>query len=304
MNVNINDIKPLNTAMAKNRLDTICREILENNGNRKKKAFDLPVSRKNNAQWIPSSVYSKVDITIHYIDGDIPKRIRVELNCLYYGHGYYTQGDYYIYDNVAFKKEAIPAIDTKSLREVKAQDNYLNFGSHEYFKYRAKDGKEYPLQVGSMIGNGIGEIYTEYLRGNDSAYYDKQCQDYLKFWNGVMVDTGPDIPGLFFNRNEAKAFLEEASIEHGFFTVKMSDSVKTFYYSSNTTSRMIETQKSYDIRYASLTNSSYNLLTDFEPGSIFKIGDKEYVLKEDFTLDIEYGADIFALISPGRESLC
>ncbi|MDE6566153.1 MAG: hypothetical protein K2K70_00295 [Lachnospiraceae bacterium] len=303
MNVNMHGIKSLDTTMVKNRLDTICREILENNGNRKKMAFDLPVSRKNNDQGIPSGVYSKMDITIHYMDGYIPKRIRDELNCLNYGHGYYTQGDYYIYDNVAFKKEAIPAVEIKSLQEVKAQDNYLNFGSHEYFKYRAKDGKEYPLQVGSMIGNGIGEIYTEYLRGNDSAYYDKQCQDYLKFWNGVMVNTGPDIPGLFFNRSEAKAFMEEAGIEHGFFTVKMSDSVKTFYYSSNTTSRMIETQKSYDIRYASLTNSSYNLLTDFEPGSIFKIGDKEYVLKEDFTLDVEYGADIFALILPERESL-
>lgn len=51
-----------------------------------------------------------------------------------------------------------------------------------------------------------------------------------------------------------------------------------------------------------MTNSSYNLLTDFESGSIFKIGNEEYVLKEDFTLDIEYGADIFALISPEREA--
>ena len=303
MNVNMHGIKSLDTTMVNNRLDTACRNKLENNENRKRKAFDILTGRKNNDQWIPSSVYSKIDITIHYIDGYVPKRIRDELNCLYYGHGYYTQGDYYIYDNVAFKKEAIPAVDIKSLQEVKAQDNYLNFGSHEYFKYRAKDGKEYPLQVGSMIGNGIGKIYTEYMRGNDSAY-EKQCQDYLKFWNGVMVDTGPDIPGLFFNRSEAKAFMEEAGINPGFFTVKMSDDVKTFYYSLNTTSRMVETQKSYDIRYKSLTNSSSKLLTDFEPGSIFKIGNKEYVLSEDFTLDIEYGEDIFALILPERESLC
>lgn len=303
MNVNMHGIKSLNTTLENNKLDTICRKILENNVNRKNVAFNILTSKKHNDQWIPSGVYSKMDITLHYINGYIPKRILNELNCLYNGHGYYTQGDYYIYDNVAFKKEAIPAIDIRSLQEVKAQDNYLNFGSHEYFKYRAKDGKEYPLQVGSMLGNGIGAIHTEYMRGNDSAY-EKQCQDYLKFWNGVMVDTGPDVPGLFFNRNEAKAFMEEAGITPGFFTVKMSDDVKTFYYSMNTTSRMIETQKSYDIRYESLTNSSSKLLTDFEPGSIFKIGNKEYILSEDFTLDIEYGADVFALIVPERKILC
>ena len=42
------------------------------------------------------------------------------------------------------------------------------------------------------------------------------------------------------------------------------------------------------------------LLDEYEAGDIFKIGDKEYILSENHTLDIPYGEDIYNLEYPSN----
>ena len=60
---------------------------------------------------------------------------------------------------------------------------------------------------------------------------------------------------------------------------------------------MIESKKDYDHDFEVLTQKGH-LLTNYEPGSIFKISEKEYVLSENHTLDIPYGEDIYAMEYP------
>ena len=54
------------------------------------------------------------------------------------------------------------------------------------------------------------------------------------------------------------------------------------------------------IIFSYLLNMRQNdiVFRDYEPGSVFKIGGKEYVLNEDRKLDIPYGADIYDIEYP------
>ena len=54
----------------------------------------------------------------------------------------------------------------------------------------------------------------------------------------------------------------------------------------------IQSKERYDARYKNLTSGGI-LLDEYEAGDIFKIGDKEYILSENHTLDIPYGEDIY-----------
>ena len=55
----------------------------------------------------------------------------------------------------------------------------------------------------------------------------------------------------------------------------------------------------YNARYKNLTSGGI-LLDEYEAGDIFKIGDKEYILSENHTLDIPYGEDIYNLEYPSN----
>lgn len=60
---------------------------------------------------------------------------------------------------------------------------------------------------------------------------------------------------------------------------------------------LIYSKERYDEHYESLTENG-RLLCRYEPGRVFKIMGKEYVLSENHTLDIPYGEDIYALEDP------
>lgn len=93
--------------------------------------------------------------------------------------------------------------------------------------------------------------------------------------------------------------MSEAGVSYGFFTVKMGDREATQFYSATETTSPIQSKERYDIRYQHLTSGGV-LLDEYEPGSVFKIGDKEYVLSENHTLDIPYGEDIYNLQYPSN----
>lgn len=210
------------------------------------------------------------------------------------GAWYGVKGKVYTLDGMKFSKESIPPMDGSKLNEVKAKDNIISFGKYDYFKYVSKAGREYYMHTGGSGGTGFGVVYTETMRG---SVYDEQAWRYISFWNGMMCATGPDVPGKEYSRSEAASFLEEANVQPGFFTVNMKGSSKTFYYTKAKYSRMVESKEDYDNQYDNLTRQTH-FLSAYEPGSIFKIGEREYVLSENHILDIPYGEDIYAMEWP------
>lgn len=237
--------------------------------------------------------YQKSTLKVDIIHGFIPDRLVDKINrgASWFG----VKENVYVLDGVHFSKESIPPLNRDLLEEVKAENNVISFGEHDYFKYVAKDGKEYGMCTGISGGTGFGAVETEILRG---SVYDEQAWRYISFWNGMMSVTGLNVPGDEYSREEAAAYLDEAGIKPGFFTINMKDGEsKTFYYTNAKYSRMIESKKDYDHDYEVLTQKGH-LLTSYEPGSIFKISEKEYVLSENHTLDIPYGEDIYAMEYP------
>ncbi len=226
----------------------------------------------------------EIDIVKGYIPWDIVDKINN-------GAWYSKKDNVYMLDGLYFKKESIPPISQRNLQEVKAEDNVISFGEHNYFKYVSKDGKEHYMHTGKT---GFGIVFTEDLRG---TLYNHQAARYIRFWNATMTVTGPDLPGRDFEYDEVEGYLKEAGIKPGFFTVNMKESSRTLYYSQNRKTRMVIRKEDYDEQYANLTVKNH-LLRDYKPGSIFKINGKEYALSENHTLDIPYGEDIYNMEHP------
>ncbi|HML37741.1 MAG TPA: hypothetical protein PKA19_10025 [Bacillota bacterium] len=192
-----------------------------------------------------------------------------------------------------FTVDRIPKIDGTNLKEVKAGDNVIDFGSNNYFKYISADGKEHLLYASPE--GFVGSITSEDLRVG-GAPYDETLQRYAYFWN-YMMSKDPVYVRLQFSDQEVASYLDQAGIKTGFFTVKMGDREATQFYSGSEISGGVHSKQRYDEYYDALTSNS-SLLSGCNPGDVFKINDKEYTLSENHTLNIPYGEDIFSIEYP------
>lgn len=195
------------------------------------------------------------------------------------------EGNVYKCNGVTFLASQIPPIRGGLLNEVKAQNNTINFGKNQYFKYVSKDGSEHYLYASDK---GIGSIFTEHLRG---VPQDETLERYAEFWRRMMADD----PVLYqtYNKSQVDEYMEEAGIEHGFFTVKMGDREATQFYTASKYTSTVEAKWRYDAEYENLTSGGQGTMRSYEPGTVWKFGGHEYVMNESHTFDIPYGEDIF-----------
>lgn len=217
--------------------------------------------------------------------GCIPNHILEYLNGTYCVVA--SDGTMFECEGVRFSVNQIPKIDANSLEEIKAKDNTIDFNK-KYFKYTSKNGKEYPLN-----NNGsVGPIYSELMRGET---FEPEAAQYSSFWN-YMMSKDPVYILESYSQEQIREYLNEAGIEHGFFTVKMNSREATQFYSTENYSTVVYSKERYDEQYKALVSGT--LLKDYKPGSVFKLGGKEYVLNESHHLDIPYGIDIFDVEFP------
>lgn len=201
-------------------------------------------------------------------------------------------GDTYYCDGVSFKSSQIPKVDLSKLSERKSINNILDFGKNSYFKYTASNGKQYGLFT---MNGAIGTIFTDVLRGEP---YSKERERYAGFWNFLM-QRDPVYLGLQYSNDEARGYLDEAGIKNGFFTLKMGDKDFTHFYTNSRNTGPVKAKYKYDNLYNEITSAG-NILKNYEQGSVFKIGEKEYILNENHTLDIPYGEDIYDMQFPSN----
>lgn len=77
----------------------------------------------------------------------------------------------------------------------------------------------------------------------------------------------------------------------------MGDHKQEYYYSHGNAGVAVR-KFEYDATYDMLAKRGTALFNEYEVGSIFKIGGKEYALNEQRKLDIPYGEDIFDIEFP------
>lgn len=201
-------------------------------------------------------------------------------------------GDTYEVAGVQFTADQIPKIDTSKLSEIKACNNTIDFGQNKYFKYVSSDGTSHVLFAENK---SVGVPYSEHMRG---AEYDAIAQRYSHFWRYMMSDD-PVYVGLTYSDDDIDEFMNQAGIEHGFFTVKMGNQEATQYYTKSENTSAVQSKKRYDSRYEHITSTGYQLM-NYEPGSVFKLNGKEYILSEKHTLNIPYGEDLWCLEYPSN----
>lgn len=207
-----------------------------------------------------------------------------------YDHIIKQEGDVFECGGYKFLKSQIPPVRGRNLKEIKAQNNVMDFGKNQYFKYVSLDGKEHYLYTGDKV---MGTAETEYLRGTPP---DKTQERYAEFWRRMMAD----VPVMYkdYSKAQAESYLKEAGIEHGFFTVKMGDREATQYYSGGKYAPAVCSKERYDTNYEVLTSRGGGSLLAYEPGCVWKFGGHEYVMNESHTFDIPYGEDIFDVEAP------
>ena len=206
--------------------------------------------------------------------------------------GVIKTGDVYEYDGNYFTADQIPKIDVSSLSEVKACNNTIDFGKRNYFKYVSSDGREHALFT---TDKSVKTLFSEYIRGAEN---DTAAQDYAEFWR-YMMSRDPVYYSLDWSQDEVRKFMSDAGIKTGFFTVKMGEREATQYYSASETAGVIHSKERYDSKYEDITSVGYQLMK-YEPGSVFKLNGREYILSENHTLDIPYGEDLWCLEYPSN----
>ncbi len=261
-------------------------------GSKNYNPFPFSNAKIGKSSWQGRDAYVKsADVTVTYeiyTAGNQKKRNYISQELMDYINNsskMLKEGDVYNCNGVKFLASQIPPVRGELLHEIKAEENVMDFGSNQYFKYISSDGKEHYLYSRDTM---ISNVLTERLRGES---YDKVANRYGEFWRRMASSHDTVFIGETFSDEEINQYMKEAGIEHGFFTVKMGSYENTRYYSSTKTTNVIQSKERYDIKYKSMISGTHFL--SYEPGTVFKYGGKEYVLSESHTLDIPYGEDIY-----------
>lgn len=220
--------------------------------------------------------------------------------------GSYTQiGDSFtLNDGTSFKISDIPRLNVDLLNEAHAKGNIMDFGSGQYFKYTNSSGKS--VAIFSMPEGGLYQPLSEHLL--DDSPYDLETERYLHFWNGLreghalMLPPGNShLPSFGYSNEDIRNYLNDAGISKGFFSVKAGFTQSNFFYSDSKNSPLY-TKEEYDLRYHTMTSSDFSyhksVFNCLEPGTEITISGEKYTLKDNFTLDIPYGTDIYDIQIP------
>lgn len=197
--------------------------------------------------------------------------------------------DVLIINGKIYNKNNIPVIDPDRCSEIKARDGVVSFDAGNYYRYTDKTGYTHIFSC------------TEYYLGQPQSELSAQRQNEStnkigKFWrmlaqNGTYID-------LYFSKEDQIKYLKDAGITEGFFKVKIGKREQEYYLSYGR-GGPIASKKKYDAYYQHLTSPGIKLLNyHFSPGDTVRIGEKEYIMKDDCSLDIPYGEDIWGIKYP------
>ncbi|MBR4573981.1 MAG: hypothetical protein IKO16_03640 [Lachnospiraceae bacterium] len=198
--------------------------------------------------------------------------------------------DVLIINGKIYNKNNIPRIDPTMCNEIRAKDGVVSFDAGNYYRYTDKTGYTH---VFTCTEDYLGQPQTEL-----SAHRQNENTHIIgKFWrmlaqNGTYID-------LYFSREDQIKYLNDADITNGFFKVQIGSCKQEYYLSNGRKGGPIVAKKNYDAYYQHLMSPGIKLINYyFSPGDTVRIGEKEYIMKDDYSLDIPYGEDIWGIEYP------
>ena len=196
-----------------------------------------------------------------------------------------------IVGNTEYLKKDLPKVDYGRCSEIKAVNNKVVFDNKLYYGYQDKSGNKH---VFACLNNRLEQPYSDLISGRQNNDSFQIC----KFWN--MLSKDGTYLGLYYSNEKQKQMLNDAGITQGFFSVQIGDNKQDYYYSNGNAGVAVR-RFEYDATYDMFVKRGTALFNEYEVGSIFKIGGKEYILNEQRKLDIPYGEDIFDIELPKKE---
>ena len=198
--------------------------------------------------------------------------------------------DSFTFGGVEYLKSKIPSVSADRCSEIKAENNTVVFQTGKYYKFTDEYGKTHVL---SCSYDRLKQPYSDTSRGivDDTSY------NVGKFWSMLAKD-GTYI-GSYYSLDMERKLLNDAGITEGFFSVRVGDHKQEYFYSNGNAGTAVPKWR-YDNTYKMFMTYNEAAFKDYEPGSVFKIGGKEYVLSADKKLDIPYGADIYDIEYPPK----
>ncbi len=187
-----------------------------------------------------------------------------------------------------YLKNNLPKVPMGRCNKIKAVNNSIILNNNAYYEYTDNNGKQH---IFSCKDNNLGQPYSDQIAGR----VDKETYEISKFWN-LMSKDGTYV-GLYRSKEQIKSYLNDAGITNGFFSVQVGENRQEYFFSNGTAGIAIK-KKQYDITYNMYTKKGNPIFNWFDVGDIIVVGGKEYLLKEDRTLDIPYGEDIYDIQIP------
>lgn len=202
---------------------------------------------------------------------------------------YDETGDEFSVAGMRFSLDQIPPVDENRCIEIAAKNNSLVFETGKYYKFKGQDGKTKIITSGQ--NNYMSNPFSDFKRD----VIDAEGYEVSHFWNIMAED--PTYVDLHIPESRQRQILNDAGIKEGFFSVQVGADKREYFYSEGTCQGAIIKQSMYDQSYDMFMNRE-GIFDEFDVGSVFKIGGKDYVLSSDRKLDIPYGADIFDIVYP------
>lgn len=238
-----------------------------------------------------SYIPSKNSMYVSYGNyGNKPKRIAnwsdAVLDDINFKHDGMTDETSITVNGISLLKKEMPFVDCDRCLEIKAENNEIVFENGKYYKYKNRNGND---RVLACVNDQVEQPYSEQLA--DKQY--RQSAEMGSFW-GILGCEG-FYGRAYYSHDEQRKILNDAGITEGFFSVQVGSKKQELFY-SNGVAGVVLPKWRYDATYNMFMNQ--NVLKDYETGSVFTIGGKEYVLSADKKLDIPYGADIYDIKYP------
>lgn len=202
--------------------------------------------------------------------------------------------EYFIIRDVRFTREQIPEVPLERCETYMAKGNVLSFETGKYYKFTGTDGKIHRL---ACVDNYLLTPYSERIRD----IIDREGLQEGYMWNILAAGqsaAGLYPLGLYYSHNEVEEAIKSVGVTEGFFTVKVGNNSGEFFYSEEGNPPIVP-KRSYDNDYKGITEyGTITMRNECAPGDIIVVDGKEYTLREDHTLNIPYGIDIYDMQYP------
>ena len=196
----------------------------------------------------------------------------------------------FIVNGKEYMHKDLPRIDSSKCMNIKAVNNKIVLNNGHYYNYKDRKGKEH---IFACVNDRIEQPYSDQFAGRQ----DKNTYQIAKFWN--MLSRDGTYMSLYYSKAEQQSLLNDAGISEGFFSVQIGSKKQEYFYSNGNAGVAVR-KFEYDAVYDMFAKRGSALFNEYDIGSVFLIGGKEYILNENRKFDIPYGEDIFDVQFPKR----